>query len=243
METKKARVVWITGASAGIGKALALKFASNNDIVIASARTEEKLNELQHRISDSKGTCSVVPCDVQSETSVIEAYKKVTEEHSGIDILINNAGVTYFENFIETTTEQFDHTINTNLRGTFLTTKAVLQSMLKNGKGSVLNIVSYIVKEVYTKSAAYAASKAGVEAMMNVLRAEVRGQGVNIVNVFPGAVNTQIWHPKQLQKYGNQMLTPEQVADMVYDISVQPHSLMVEEIILRPQGGNLQVSP
>ena len=78
--------------------------------------------------------------------------------------------------------------------------------------------------------------------MMNVLRSEVRRQGINIVNVYPGAVSTPIWRQNQLEKFGNQMLTPEQVAEMLYQVSIQPPSLMVEEIILRPQGGDLQVS-
>jgi short-subunit dehydrogenase len=242
METKKSRVTWITGASTGIGKALAVTFASHGDVVVASARTEAKLNELQRQISDSNGVCSVIPFDVQNEASVSEVRKKILERHGNIDILINNAGVTYFKDFVDTSTEQFDHIINTNLRGTFLAAKAALPVMLQNEKGLVLNIISYIVKETYTKSAAYAASKAGIEAMMNVLRAEVRHKGINIVNVYPGAVSTQIWRPQQLEKYRNQMLTPEQVADILYDISMQPPSLMVEEIVLRPQGGNLQIS-
>ncbi len=242
METKKPRVIWITGASTGIGKALAIKFASHGDIIAASARTVEKLNELQRQVSSSNGICSLIPCDVQNEVSVSESMKKILEKHGNIDILINNAGVTYFKDFLETSTEEFDHIVNTNLRGTFLATKAALPAMLQNRSGLVMNIISFIVKEVFTKSAAYAASKAGVEAMMNVLRSEIRRQGINIVNVYPGAVSTLIWRPQQLEKYGNQMLTPEQVADILYDISIQPPSLMVEEIILRPQGGNLQVS-
>jgi short-subunit dehydrogenase len=242
MVTKKSRVTWITGATSGIGNALAVKFASHGDVVVASARTEAKLNELQQQISDSNGVCSIIPLDVQNEASVSEVRKKILERHGNIDILINNAGVTYFKDFIDTSTEQFDHTINTNLRGTFLATKAALPVMLQNERGLILNIISFIVKEIYTKSAAYAASKAGIEAMMNVLRAEVRRKGVNIVNVYPGAVSTRIWRPQQLEKYRDQMLTPEQVADILYDISIRPPSLMVEEIILRPQGGNLQIS-
>jgi short-subunit dehydrogenase len=242
METKKPRVTWITGASTGIGRALAITFASHGDIVIASARTEAKLNELQRQISNSDGVCDIIPCDVQAEASVSETMRKILERRANIDVLINNAGVTYFKDFVDTSAEQFDHIIDTNLRGTFLVTKAAIPAMLQNGGGLVMNIVSYIVKEVYTKSAAYAASKAGIEAMMNVLRAEVRRQGINIINVYPGAVSTHIWRQQQLEKYGNQMLTPEQVADILYEISIQPPSLMVEEIILRPRGGDLQMS-
>jgi Short-chain alcohol dehydrogenase of unknown specificity len=190
----------------------------------------------------ARGTCEIIKCDVQSEASVSETVKKILELHGNIDVLINNAGVTYFKDFIDTSIEEFDHVINTNLRGTFLTTKAVLPAMLQNQTGLVLNILSYVVKEVYTKSAVYSSSKAGTEAMMNVLRSEVRRQGINIVNVYPGAVSTPIWRQNQLEKFGNQMLTPEQVAEMLYQVSIQPPSLMVEEIVLRPQGGDLQIS-
>ena len=242
METKKPRVTWITGASTGIGRALAEVFTSRGDIVIASARTESKLNELCRQNSAARGTCEIIKCDVQNEASVFEAVKNILELHGHIDVLINNAGVTYFKDFIDTSIEEFDHVINTNLRGTFLTTKAVLPTMLQNQNGLVLNILSYVVKEVYAKSAAYSSSKAGIEAMMNVLRSEVRRHSINIVNVYPGAVSTPIWRQNQLEKYGNQMLTPEHVAEMLYQVSIQPPSLMVEEIVLRPQGGDLQLS-
>ena len=76
--------------------------------------------------------------------------------------------------------------------------------------------------------------------MMNVLRAEVRRQGINIVNIYPGAVLTSIWNSRHQEKYGGQMLTPTQVAEMVYQISIQPPSVMIEECIIRPQGGDLQ---
>ena len=242
METKKPRVTWITGASTGIGRALAEVFTSHGDTVIASARTESKLNELCRRISTAHGTCEAMKCDVQNEASVFEAVKNILVLHGHIDVLINNAGVTYFKDFIDTSIEEFDHVINTNLRGTFLTTKAVLPTMLQNQNGLVLNILSYVVKEVYAKSAAYSSSKAGIEAMMNVLRSEVRRHSIKIVNVYPGAVSTPIWRQNQLEKFGNQMLTPEHVAEMLYQVSIQPPSLMVEEIVLRPQGGDLQLS-
>jgi NADP-dependent 3-hydroxy acid dehydrogenase YdfG len=239
MKNSGKRVVWITGATTGIGKALASVFASHGDSVIATARTESRLQELSGQISAEGGLCDPVLCDVQNEASVLAAAKHILTIHGCIDILINNAGVTYFKDFLSTSTDEFDHIIQTNLRGLFLTTKAVLPAMIENQNGLVLNILSYVVKEVYTKSAAYSASKAGAEAMMDVLRSEVRRKGINIVNVYPGAVSTPIWNQHQLEKFGNQMLAPEQVASMLYEVSTQQPSLMVEEIVLRPQGGDL----
>jgi 3-oxoacyl-[acyl-carrier protein] reductase len=240
MKDKQPRVVWITGASTGIGYALSELFASRGDVVIASARTESKLTTLRQRISAVGGECTIIVCDVQNEPSVSKAISQILATQSHIDILINNAGVTYFKDFKSTSVEEFDHVMNTNLRGTFLTTQAVLPEMLRNRNGLVINILSYAVKEVYTKSAAYTASKAGTEAMMNVLRAEVRQKGINIVNVYPGAVSTPIWALKQRKKFESKMLTPIHIAEMLYQVSICPPSLMVEEIVLRPQDGDLQ---
>ncbi len=241
MESKQPRIVWITGASTGIGSALTELFALQGDVVIASARSESRLNELRRRISAADRKCDIIVCDVQDVSSVSETTHQIMAKHSRIDILINNAGVTYFKDFMSTSVEEFDHVINTNLRGAFLTTKSILPAMLQNKNGLVINILSYAVKEVYTKSAVYTASKSGIEAMMNVLRAEVRQQGINIVNVYPGAVSTPIWRLEQRDKFANQMLPPTQVAEMLYQVSIQPPSLMVEEIILRPQGGDLHL--
>jgi short-subunit dehydrogenase len=239
---KETRVVWITGASTGIGRSLTSVFTSHGDTVIASARTDSTLNELHRLISDAKGICDIITCDVQSEASVLESATQMLTKYGHLDILINNAGITYFKDFVSTSVEEFDHVINTNLRGLFLTTKAILPAMLQRKKGLVLNLLSYAVKEVYAKSAAYSASKAGAESLMNVLRAEVRRRGINIVNVYPGAVSTPMWHQNQLEKFGNQMVTPEHIAEMLYQISIQPPSLMVEEIVIRPQDGDLPLS-
>ncbi len=239
MPEERQRVVWVTGASSGIGRAMAELFASRKDKVLASARTETALQELQRTIRSGGNSCDAVVCDISSEASVQSAVQRILTSHEYIDVLINNAGVSSFEDFDHTTVEEFDRVIHTNLRGTFLVTKAVLPSMVRRQRGLILNIISYTTKEVYERSSAYAASKAGVEAMMDVLRAEVRRKGINIVNVYPGAVATGIWPETVRQKYSDQMLRPEDVAKMVYDISNQPGSVMVEECIIRPCGGDL----
>ncbi len=239
MPDEAERVVWITGASSGIGRAMAELFSSKKDKVIASARTESALLDLQRAAVSRGDSCEALACDLRTDFSVQSAIQKIATSYGRIDALINNAGITSFEDFAHTTTEEFDRILATNLRGTFLATKAVLPLMVEKNKGLILNIISYTTKEVYTRSSAYAASKAGVEAMMNVLRAEVRRTGISVVNVYPGAVATGIWPESHRQKYAGQMLKPEEVAKMVYEISIQPRSVMVEECIIRPCGGDL----
>ena len=113
--------------------------------------------------------------------------------------------------------------------------------MLEKGRGSIINVLSYAAKVTYTGSSVYAASKAGAEAMMNVLRAETRDKGIKIVNVYPGAVFTPIWHAKHLEQYGHQMMKPAEIAKALYEISCQPPSMMMEDVVIRPQVGDLRV--
>jgi NADP-dependent 3-hydroxy acid dehydrogenase YdfG len=235
------RVVWITGASSGIGVALAKRFAAGNDMVIASARSKEKLEALQKDIHASTGACELLVCDVQNEQSTFTAAEAILKKYAMVDVLINNAGVTYFKDFLSTSVQEFDHVINTNLRGLFLTTKAMVPTMVQHHAGKVINILSFVTKTTYTKSSVYSASKAGAEALMNGLRAEVRSEGVQIVNVYPGATLTPIWYPKHQEKFHDQMLKPEDIAEVVFQVSIQPSSMMVEELVLRPQVGDFQV--
>lgn len=235
------RIVWITGASSGIGRALSEEFAAHGDFVAATARTLTNLAMLESQLSSSPGTCTAFRCDVTDDEQVRATAEAIMSRFGAVDILINNAGVTYFKDFVNTTIEQFDEVINTNLRGLFLSTKAVLPEMLKKGRGSIINILSYAAKATYTGSSAYAASKAGAEVMMNALRAETRDKGIKITNVYPGAVFTPIWHPKHREKYGHQMMKPAEIAKVLYEISCQPPSMMIEDVILRPQVGDLRV--
>ena len=239
MPSGSQRLVWITGAGSGIGRALALEYGANGYRVIVSGRESSSLNHVHNEILGKGGHSTVIHCDVRDESSVQSAVKKMLENTGIPDILVNNAGVTVFKNFADTSIEEFDNIVSTNLRGPFLTTKALLAGMVQRGSGIILNVVSFAAKTTYTKSSVYAASKAGVGALMEGLRAEVRDSGVKIVNVYPGAVLTPIWHPKVRTSRGDKMLSPEEAAKMILAISCQPPSMMVEEIVIRPQGGDI----
>ncbi len=239
MAVQQRPLVWITGASSGLGRALAGEFASHGSTLILSARNESSLEALRNKIVEQEGVAHVIPCDVRKETSVDAAGKRILETIGAPDILVNNAGVTVFKTLADTPVAEFDNILSTNLRGAFLTTKVVLSGMVRRGSGIILNIVSFAAKTTYTHSSVYAASKSGLAALMEGLRAEVRESGVKIVNVFPGAVLTPIWHPNVQAKYGSKMLTPEDAAKFIYAVSCQPASMMVEEIVLRPQAGDI----
>ncbi len=241
MKTSRQRIVWITGASSGIGKALAMTFSENGDHVVLTARRKSELDSIARQLRSGSGGVDVFPCDVRKGNKVLGVATSILSKHGRLDILVNSAGVTSFKDFKSTTISEFDQVIETNLRGAFVATKAVLPAMLAQKKGMIINIISFAAKTTYRNSAAYSASKAGLEAMMNVLRAETRERGIKVVNVYPGAVMTPMWLKRHRKQYGNVMVSPDDVARLVCEVSLQPPSVMVEELVIRPQIGDLQV--
>jgi NADP-dependent 3-hydroxy acid dehydrogenase YdfG len=228
------RIVWVTGASSGIGKAIADVFSMYGDTVIATSRLLQKSHSQSGRIDALK-------CDVRVLSQVQRTARLILKRHGMIDILVNNAGITLFKDLLKTSTAEFDDILATNFRGLFLTTRAVLPSMMKRKRGIILNILSYASKTTYTKSGAYTGAKAGAEAMMNVLREEIRGKGIKVINIHPGAVDTAMWPQRYRAKNKASMMRPHDLAQLLYVMTRQPNSIHVEELVMRPQGGDLQV--
>ena len=239
MNEVKAPVVWVSGGSRGIGAAVALAFARIGAAVAVSGRQAPQLKRVVEQIVQEGGAAYSVVCDVRSESSVAKAHAKICDTLGVVDVLVNNAGVTYFTSFESTTSGQFDNVIATNLRGTFLCTQQVLPGMLAKRRGHIINIVSVAATTPFQDSSAYAASKAGVLAMSRGLRIEVRKRGVRVVDILPGAVDTDIWPEGARKKHGEKMMKPEDVADAIVSVYCQPEGITTDEIVLRPPDGDL----
>lgn len=234
---QKRPVVWVTGASRGIGSAIARAFAGIGADVIATARDGKKLRALAEQIRNSGGSGTAYVCDVTSEKSVRSTAKRILSRFGHVDVLVNNAGVTYFKPVLATTVREFDEVIATNLRGTFLCTQAVLECMLRRRSGHIFNIISVAARETFAQSGAYSASKAGALALTNVLREEVRPYNLKVTAVLPGATETMMWSNSHRRRFRQRMMQPEDVAAMVVAVYQQPGH--TEEIIIRPQLGDL----
>lgn len=232
-------MVWVTGASRGIGYEVAKAFSRIGARVVVTSRDRRRLTSLVKQITKNGGCAAAYVCDVSSERSVKAAAKEILKRWGRVDVLVNNAGVTYFKSLRETSRAEFDEVIAANLRGTFLCIKAVIESMVRRRSGHIINIISVAALRTYTKSSAYSASKAGVLALTNVLREEVRRFGIKVTAVLPGATETQMWNASTRAKYRHRMMSAEDVARVIVSVFQAPKRAHIEEIILRPQLGDL----
>ncbi len=232
---KRSRGVWITGARTGIGRAFVDEFLGRGWSVVASSRNDVK------RQDPGDGTFASIPVDVRDPRSVSKAWKAIGRLPFTIDMLINNAGITSFSSFEQTSYRQFRDIVDTNLTGSFLATKAVLGEMKRRRSGIIINILSFAARKAYTMSSAYGASKAGAHMLANVLRMEMRPFGIRVVNVLPGAVATPMWPASVRRKRGDQMMSAASLAKAIADLVTLDRSLVPEEIVLRPPTGDVTI--
>lgn len=233
------KVIWITGASTGIGKEIANEFSKAGHIVVVSGRRKSRLVRIVSEIKFADREASAFVCNVMSERSIQITAKRIREKYGVIDVLINNAGVTVFKSFTETKSFDYDLVMGTNLRGSFLCMKSVLPMMIKNKKGHIINILSTAANTSFENSSVYAASKAGLLAMSNSLREEIRRYNIKISNILPGAVETAMWDSKSRQKYKNRMMSPNDIAKIVVSVYEQPRKVLIEDIVIRPIKGDI----
>lgn len=235
----KQKVVWVTGASTGIGREIANEFSKAGHIVVVSARRKSRLVRIVSEIKFADREASAFVCNVMSERSIQITAKRIREKYGKVDILVNNAGVTAFRSFMETKTSDFDSIIDTNLRGAFLCIKSVLPQMIKSKSGQIINILSTAAVTAFEDSSIYAASKAGLLAMSNCLREETRRYNIKISNILPGAVETAMWDSRSRQRYKSRMMSPVDIAKIVVSLSEQPRKVLIEDIIVRPIKGDV----
>lgn len=233
------KVIWITGASTGIGREIAMEFSRAGHIVVATARRKSRLVNLVSEIKFAGREASAFVCNVASERSVQITTKRIREKYGRIDCLINNAGVTVFKSFLDTKVYEYDYVMETNLRGAFLCMKNVLPLMIKNKRGHIINIISVAANTIYEDSSVYSASKAGLLALTNCIRKETRRYNIKISNILPGATETAMWDSKTRAKYKSRMLSPADVAKLVIQIFEQPKKVLVEDLVIRPYKGDI----
>jgi len=220
----------VTGASRGIGYAIAGELARRGLRLALVARDAKRLEEAARHLAPA--SVDVFPCDVQDAARVRATFAKILERPGRLEVLVNNAGVGVFAPVERIADADWDATLNTNLRGVFYCSKAVIPRMIAQRGGHIINISSLAGKNPLAGGAAYAASKWGLMGLTYSMAEDLRGYGIRASVICPGTVQTEFSpHPG---KDPQRMLQPGDVARVIGWLLEQPPQSFVSEVLLRP---------
>lgn len=232
--TKKlaGKVALITGASAGIGKASAIALAGEGANLVLTARRQERLDELVSLVKEAGGDAAVVVGDAREEEVAQQAVAAAKNTFGSLDILINNVGVGNYKNLVETSAQEYDEMMDSNMRSTFLFTRHAVPVMIEQGAGTILIISSMAGVYGFAGEAVYCATKFAQVGFAQALDNELRPHGIKVGAICPGGVKTEFALGKGRTEQSvaeSGMLEPEDVAGVVLLACTQsPQSRIIE---------------
>ena len=226
------KVAIVTGASKGIGRASAIGLAAEGAAVVAVARSGDKLEALRGEIEAAGGRCAPVVGDVAQKATADETLDVALGRFGRVDVLLNNAGIGSYADFLDYSVEDYDSIMNTNMRSTFLFTKAVVPTMKAQGSGLILQVSSQAGIRGFTREAVYCATKHAQVGFTQALRLELQPFGIKVAVICPAGVKTEfaIGHgrtPEFVASSG--FLEAEDVADaVVFAATQRPNARMTQ---------------
>jgi NAD(P)-dependent dehydrogenase (short-subunit alcohol dehydrogenase family) len=234
------RLALITGANRGIGLAIARALAREGCNLVITARDERALAKAQAELVKLNVQVLAQSCEVRSPESVDDLFALVRGLRKPLDILINNAGIGHPHRSVgDLPYPTWMEVIDTNLNGLFLVTQAALAVMKMKRGGTIVNNLSIAAERTFPGSAAYNASKHGALGFTNTLREELRGKGIRVIALLPGATDTAIWNTLWPQASRRKMMSVETVAHAVVEALLLPANTTVEKIVVMPSSGTL----
>ncbi|XP_069683513.1 farnesol dehydrogenase-like [Periplaneta americana] len=246
MERWSGRVAVVTGASAGIGAAIAQELVKKGLKVVGLARREERMQELANSLKSAPGKLHPIKCDVTKEEDVKEAFKWVKDNLGGTDILVNNAGVASFNTLIDGPVENWRKIYDLNVLALCMCTKEALQSMKEKGvdDGHIIHINSIAGHKVLDFFCLYSSSKHAVTALTEGLRCELVKQKskIRVTSISPGAVKTEIIEVSgltfnKMDEYKTMpFLDSKDIADSVLYVLGTPPHVQIHELTIIPVG-------
>jgi len=230
----KRQTAIVTGASKGIGKAIALKLAQENFNVVIFGRNEKNLISVKKVIQKHNVDCEYFIGDVADQNFVSDSVKQIQKKYKKIDVLINNAGEAIFKKFTETTLEDFKTQMNTNVFGVFNFTKYVIEQMINKRNGTIINIVSQAGKYGFEFGTTYSATKHAVMGFSKSLLIEVRKFNIRIITICPGSTDTEMIKNSPIHRNLKQFLKPQDVAEITYSAIKLPQRALISDLEIRP---------
>ena len=236
---RKSMNVIITGASKGIGKAVAEKFASNGHNLVICARNEINLyNSMEELLIKYPGiSVKAKAVDMSRKEEVLSFGQWINEKKIVPDVLVNNAGQFIPGSIYNEEDGVIEKMVETNLYSAYYLTRALLPAMMEKKKGSIFNICSIASVKAYSNGGSYSISKFGLLGFSRNLREEMKPYGIKVTAVIPGAIYTDSWRESGIPP--ERMMEAEDIASMIFNISQLSPQAVVEDIVLRPLLGDI----
>jgi 3-hydroxy acid dehydrogenase / malonic semialdehyde reductase len=239
------KTILITGATAGIGKATAYRFASESYRLILTGRRKELLALIAADLKEKfNADVFILSFDIRKKAEVEKSLDSLPEEWKHIDILVNNAGLAAGLDPVNmASTDDWDTMIDTNIKGLLYISRKIIPWMIGQGSGHIFNIGSIAGKEVYPKGSVYSATKHAVDALTKGMRIDLLPYGIKVTQISPGAVETEFSTVRfkgdleraRLVYKGYEPLQGEDVAEVIHFIYSLPQRVNVNDILIMPQ--------
>lgn len=234
MDFSSSRCV-VTGATEGIGRAIALALGKRGGRVALCSRSVDRVDATVRELAAEGLDVMGATCDVSDDASITAFAERVLESFGSVDVLVNNAGLAHFGALSELTRAQIDAMLNINLRGLILVTRAFLPGMLQRRSGHIVNIASLAGRNPVPRGTVYAASKHAVLGFSKSLMQEVRQANVRVLAVCPGSVETPFFGKAGIElKNADRVLQPQDVAHAVVSALELPDRALISELDIRP---------
>ena len=241
----KDKVVAITGASSGIGKATAIMLAKQGAKVVLGARRADRLEELTHQIIEAGGEAVYVVTDVKQRNDLLNLVQLAEEKFGRLDVIVNNAGIGHLSRIDELQVEDWEEMIDVNLKGVLYGIAAALPVFRKQGSGHIVNIISTSGIKIVPLQGVYAGTKNAVRTIAEALRQE-GGDQLRVTGISPGFVNTELAdHMKDpgiraaiMEQIDKIAISPDAIASAVAFAISQPSNVDVGDIVVRPTAQN-----
>jgi len=230
----KNKTALVTGASRGIGRAVAVLLAKNKTRLILTARSQENLSRTSRIIEEHNApTPVIIPADLSEPEQIEKLTCDIHNQFDSLDILVNNAGVTYSARLDETPTEKWDLLMNVNARAPFILIRQLLDLLEKPEQAHIINIASVVAIKGYPEQSAYSASKHALRGMTIALSEELRDTGINVRLLCPGGVDTDMVETTRPDIDKKDLIKPDEIAELVLYLVTHKGNAVIDELRIR----------
>lgn len=223
----------VTGASRGVGRAIAIALASNGALVVASARSAEGLARTVELIEESGGRGVPISADLADDSAIVDLIARARDRLGRLDILVNNAGVTHSAQLAETTTAAWDRCMAINARAPFVLCREALPLLRRGDAARIINIASVVAVKGYARQSAYTASKHALRGMSIALAEELRESNIRVHVLCPGGIRTDMVTQVRPDIPAADLIDPEEIAQLVVYLAGYRGNAVIDDLHIR----------